>query len=511
MIGTMLCAVLDGFGAKNVRVEADIARGLPAFFMVGLAENSVKEARVRVQSAITNAGFKFPGGKISVNLAPADLQKRGTAFDLSIALAILQANKDIAPEKLANIAAIGELSLNGEIRPVRGMLALAESVKSQGLKYLLVPRENSREASLIPGLIVKIVSNFSQLVGAVLAGKIEELDSPPPESEFEEAPDENLVDMSDVCGQEEARRALLIAAAGNHNLLFIGGPGSGKSMMAYRLTTILPPLGFEESLTLTKIYSLAGLTLSGNLINKRPFRAPHHSTTKAGLIGGGSILIRPGEISLATFGVLFLDELLEFPRPVLEVLRQPLESGEITLSRANHSITYPADISLAGALNPCPCGNYGQGKKICICSPLAITKYQSRLSGPLIDRIDLHINVPPVDLHLMNSHEITGESSSSMRSQVINARAQQHKRLGANKTNGKMSKQNIKYSTNFTSKAHSFLVNSAESLHMSARGFDRIMRLARTIADLEESSHVHEHHVGEALYYRPTLGLVKKC
>jgi len=510
MIGTMYCAVLEGFGAKIVRVEADVSRGLPVFLLVGLAENSVKEARVRVQSAISNAGFKFPRGRISVNLAPADLQKRGTAFDLSIALAILQATGDIAPKKLSEIAAIGELSLTGEIRPVRGMLALAESIKEQGLKYLLVPRENAREACLIPGLSIKIINNFKELTEAIICCEIDKLESPDLENQHE-SPDEHLVDMSDVCGQEEARRALLIAAAGNHNLLFIGGPGSGKSMMAYRLTTILPPLGFKEALTLTKIYSLAGLTLAGNLINKRPFRAPHHSTTKAGLIGGGSMWIRPGEISLATFGVLFLDELLEFPRPVLEVLRQPLESGEITLSRANHSVTYPADISLAGALNPCPCGNYGQSKKICICTPLAISKYQSRLSGPLIDRIDLHINVPPVDLRLMNNPHMNNESSSSMREQVINARIQQETRLGANKTNGKMNKQELKHNTHLTPKAHNFLVSSAESLHLSARSFDRIIRVARTIADLEESEHIHEHHVGEALYYRPVSGMKKKC
>lgn len=506
MLGVMNCAVLDGFGAKHVRVEVDIARGLPTFTLVGLALNSVKESRVRVQAAIANAGFEFPKAKISVNLAPADVEKSGTAFDLSIALSILLASGIISPSSMEGIAAIGELSLTGEIRPVRGILALAESIKAQGINYLLVAKENASEASLIEGLKVKVVTCFGELVETILHGKLESLITPDPN--YCSSVEDLSIDMSDVVGQEEARRGLLIAAAGNHNLVFVGGPGSGKSMMASRLPTILPPLSYEEALTLTKIHSIAGLTLCGDLVTKRPFRAPHHSITKAGLVGGGSGYIRPGEISLASFGVLFLDELLEFPRTVLEVLRQPLENGEITLSRANHSITYPAEISLTAALNPCPCGHFGQGNK-CHCSQLSISKYQGRLSGPLMDRIDLHVHVPPIDLKLMASCP-SGESSASMRSQVINARKRQASRLGSTKTNGKMTRNEIKKFSMITDTALNFLVDSAGRLGVSARGYDRILRVARTIADLAEEPHIHKHHVSEALHYRPIAGLLGK-
>lgn len=502
----MNCAVLDGFGAKKVRVEVDIARGLPNFTLVGLALSSVKESRVRVQAAISNAGFDFPRAKISVNLAPADVEKNGTAFDLSIALSILQASGVIAASKMEGIAAIGELSLTGEIKPVRGMLALAESVCEQGLKYLLVAKENAQEASLISGIEVRAVDNFGELVEAILNERVEQLKTAESQSCADLEQDWSI-DMSDVVGQEEARQALLIAAAGNHNLVYIGGAGSGKSMMASRLPTILPPLSYEEALVLTKIYSIAGLTVTGNLISKRPFRSPHHSITKAGLVGGGSSYIRPGEISLANFGVLFLDELLEFPRAVLEILRQPLENGEVTLSRARHTITYPAEISLVAALNPCPCGYYGQGNK-CNCSSIAVNRYQSRLSGPLIDRIDLHVSVPPLDLKLMenSSH---GEPSASMRAKVIKARKIQKTRFNGLKTNGKMTRNDIKKFALMTTSASHFLVDAASRLGVSARSYDRIIRVARTIADLEEENNIHKHHIAQALSYRPVAGLIK--
>lgn len=503
MIGVMDCAAICGFGATKVTVEVDISRGLPTFNMVGLAENSVKEARVRVQSAITNSGFEFPRAKISVNLAPADLQKSGTAFDIAIAIAVLKASGVIPPHKLLSIAAIGELSLTGEIRPIRGMLALAEAMKEQGAKTIIVARENSSEASLIPDLNIKIADNFSQLINAIIEEKVHELESG---QAADEVVDTFSLDMSDVVGQEEARRALLIAAAGDHNIIFVGGPGSGKSMMAHRMPTILPPLSYDESLLLTKIYSIAGLTIKGDLIRRRPFRAPHHSITRAGLVGGGSGIIRPGEVSLASFGVLFLDELLEFPHSALEVLRQPLEDGHITISRANQTVTYPARLSVVGALNPCPCGHFGQSKKNCICSNQAIERYQSRLSGPMMDRIDLHVQVPPVDLSSMTKNH---ESSESMRNKVNKARAWQKKRLEKT-TNGKMSRSDIKNFANLPSSSLNYLLKCSEKLGVSARGFDRLIRVSRTIADLEESIQIREHHVAEALSFRPMSMLGKR-
>ncbi len=312
-----------------------------------------------------------------------------------------------------------------------------------------------------------------------------------------------LSDMADVIGQEEARRALLIAAAGDHNVVLVGGPGSGKSMMAHRMPSLLPPLCIEEAITLTKIYSLAGLTISGYLIEQRPFRAPHHSTTRAGLVGGGSKYIRPGEVSLACFGVLFLDELLEFPRSVLEVLRQPLENGTVTLSRANATISYPAQVSLIAAFNPCPCGHHGQKGHTCECSAAAVERYQSRFSGPLADRIDLFVNVPPVNLRLMREHTL-GESSASMRDRVIRARMHQARRLPG-VSNGRMSRSHIKSAACLRDDAHDHLVRCGEKLSLSARSYDRVIKVARTIADLEDEKEISSSHISQALHFRRTV------
>jgi magnesium chelatase family protein len=459
-----------------------------------------------VQSATTNAGFSFPRSRISVNLAPADVQKTGCAFDVPIALAMLKATGAIAEHQLAGVSALGELSLAGEIGPIRGILALAESIRHQGFNTLLVPKKNAEEASLIKGLNIRIVEHFGQLTKAILSGTIKDLPIPLPQATSDNS---TSLDMQDVVGQAESKRAILIAAAGEHNLVMVGGPGSGKSMMAHRLPSIFPPLSYEESITLTKIYSIAGLTISGSLITKRPFRSPHHSITRAGLVGGGSGLIRPGEVSLSSFGVLFLDEFLEFPRVVLEVLRQPLEDGVITISRANCSITLPANFSLIGALNPCPCGYYGQQKQICHCSSQTIERYQGRFSGPLVDRIDLYVNVPPVNLSLMNDHSY-GESSASMRERVVLAREWQRMRFGKVMTNGKMTRRDIREFSQLTERSQKFLITCSEKLNLSARSFDRIIRVARTIADLEQSKHIHEEHIGEALHYRPMPNFMKQ-
>jgi magnesium chelatase family protein len=498
MIGSITCAGLCGFGAKKVKVEVDILRGLPAFCMVGLAENSVKEARVRVQSAITNCGFEFPSSRISINLAPADVPKDGTGFDLSIALGVLQAMGVLTKAMLQNIACISELSLSGELKPIKGILSIAECLKEQGFKILIVAKENYSEASLIKDLDVRIAVNLFDIVAALRDKTVDQLPKGITDADISENCE---IDLADVCGQEEAKRALLISAAGNHNLLFVGGPGSGKSMMANRLPSIMPPLEYEESLLVTKIHSIAGLTITGGLVRKRPFRSPHHSTTRAGLVGGGSSFIKPGEISLACNGVLFLDELLEFPRSVLEVLRQPLESGEITLSRALHNVTFPANFSLVAALNPCPCGNFGQPKKKCVCSSLSITRYQSRLSGPLLDRIDLHVDVPSLDLGLMTKNN-KSESSKSFQERVIKARFKQHQRLGKNRTNGKMQRKQIKEFALLNKDAENFLLGAAQKLDLSARSFDRIIKVARSIADLDDSKHIETPHIREALHYR---------
>lgn len=499
MIGSITCAGLCGFGARKVKVEVDILRGLPSFCMVGLAENSVKEARVRVQSAITNSGFEFPSSRISINLAPGDIPKDGTGFDLSIALGILEAMGVLSKPMLQEIACVSELSLSGELKPIKGILSIAECLKEQGFKNLIVAKENYTEASLIKDIDVRVANNLFEVVNCLRNNKFNELKK----GLSEDFSLDNIceMDLADVCGQEEAKRALLIAAAGNHNLLFVGGPGSGKSMMAHRLPSIMPPLEYEESLIVTKIHSIAGLTMRGGLIRRRPFRSPHHSTTKAGLVGGGSSFIKPGEISLACNGVLFLDELLEFPRSVLEVLRQPLESGEITLSRALHNITFPANFSLVAALNPCPCGNFGQPKKNCKCSQIAVSRYQGKLSGPLLDRIDLHVDVPSLDLGLMTKDN-KSESSSSLQNRVIKARQKQYQRLGNNKTNGKMHRKQIKDLSLMDKNAENFLLNAAQKLDLSARSFDRIIKVARSIADLEDSKNIEIPHVKEALHYR---------
>lgn len=500
MLAVVNCATVFGIDAIPIQVEVDIANGLPGFATVGLPENTVKEARVRVQAAISNSDYLFPNGKITVNLAPAHLRKEGTGFDFPIALGILAAQGLIPVECLAKTFVLGELSLSGQVRPVRGVLAAAQVAFEQGCKIMLVAKENGPEAALVEGLEVRTVETFRDAAQFLVTQ--DDARAPIAKPQTVELNLEFELDLSDVRGQYQARRALEVAAAGGHNLIMIGGPGSGKTMMARCLPTILPPLHHTQALEVTRIHSAAGLTLaSGGLIQQRPFRAPHHSMTRAGLIGGGNGIPRPGELSLATHGVLFLDELPEFSRNVLEVLRQPLESGEVVLSRANATLKYPAKIMLVAAMNPCPCGNYGSPKKKCRCSMIDITRYKSRLSGPLLDRIDLHIEVPPVDLvALQNS--TPGESSEVVMQRVCKARDAQKARLGESKLNGNMTKAQLTHTATPTLAGQKLLGMAVERLGLSARAYDRVLRVARTIADLSDSVVVDSPHIGEAIQYR---------
>ncbi|MBH1988692.1 MAG: YifB family Mg chelatase-like AAA ATPase [Myxococcaceae bacterium] len=500
MLAIVHCATVQGIDAVPIQVEIDIANGLPGFATVGLPENTVKEARVRVQAAISNSDYLFPSGRITVNLAPANLRKEGTGFDFPIALGILAAQGIVPPQELEGVFVLGELSLSGQVRPVRGALAAAQLAKEMGFRRLLVSRENGSEAALVEGIEVRSVECFRDAVEFLNTGNDERV----PKAVAQSMPVhlEQELDLADVRGQYQARRALEVAAAGGHNLIMMGGPGSGKTMMARCLPSILPAMDQVQALEVTRIHSAAGLTLAnGGLIAQRPFRAPHHSMTRAGLIGGGSGIPRPGELSLASNGVLFLDELPEFSRNVLEVLRQPLESGEVVLSRANATIKYPAKIMLVAAMNPCPCGNFGSPRRRCRCSFIDISRYKGRLSGPLLDRIDLHIDVPPVDLVALQSAR-AGEDSARVRERVIAAQKIQTTRLGAGKLNATMSKAQLMACAIPSLGGQELLAQAIERLGLSARAYDRVLRVSRTIADLEGSGVVDAHHVGEALQYR---------
>jgi len=491
-------ATLYGIEAIAVQVEVDIAGGLPGFAMVGLPESTVKEARVRVQAAIENSGFVFPEGRITVNLAPAHIRKEGTGFDLPIALGILAAAGQI-PEVMLKTALIsGELSLGGDIKPIRGALAIGELAAKTGKKMLMVPTANGAEAAAVQEIVVRCAANFRDAADYFFSGDDQ---LAPQAEEVKNPPHVFDCDMADVCGQRLAKRALEIAAAGGHNLLMIGGPGSGKTMMARRLASILPPMERKEALEATRIHSVTGLTMGSGLLTTRPFRAPHHSTTCAGLIGGGHGIPRPGEISVATHGVLFLDELPEFPKNVLEAMRQPLESGEVVICRANGTVSYPCKPMFIAAMNPCPCGNFGCHRRVCRCSSIEVSRYRAKISGPLLDRIDIHIEVPPVDLKLLQAKN-QEEPSEKIRERVCKARDLQQKRLGDGCINATMSRKQLMATSLPGEEGQKLLLTAIERLGMSARAHDRILRVARTIADLSDSKKVETSFIAEALQYR---------
>lgn len=502
MLTRVFSSTVIGVDACRVDVEVDIARGLPYFNTVGLAEVSVKESKERVKAAIVNSGYRFPDDHITVNLAPAGIKKSGTGFDLPIALGILSVTGVIPADAVAGFMMTGELSLGGTVRPVNGILPMALAAREAGLKGVLVPAENSREAAVVDGISVYPVHNLSQAAN-FLAGETriepEHLDVA---ALFQNVADAE-VDFAEVAGQEHAKRGLELAAAGGHNLLMTGPPGSGKTMLARRVPTILPDLTFEEAIETTKIVSVAGRLDAGQaLITRRRFTAPHHTVSDAGLIGGGTNP-KPGEVSLAHNGVLFLDELPEFKKTVLEMLRQPLEDSTVTISRAAATITYPSAFMLIAAMNPCPCGHLGDPKHECRCTENQVKKYRSRISDPLLDRIDIHVEVPAVSYREL-AGEVTAESSRDIKQRVVRARNAQQQRFSRSRihSNARMTSRHIKKFCRHDRNAASLLETAIDRLGLSARSYNRILKVARTIADLDGRPDILAEHISEAIQCR---------
>lgn len=497
-------AELEGIEARLIEVEADINIGLHSFNIIGLADKALSEAKERVSSALKNSGVKPPtkeNRKITINLAPADIKKTGSQYDLAIAVAYLLATKQIKEFDASDKIFVGELSLDGGLKPINGALSIAQLSKKANFNFLFLPKQNAIEAAIIKGIKIIPVSNLEELINHL---ENRELISLQKETNFEPIFSDSLVDISEIKGQENAKRALTVAAAGGHHILMSGSPGAGKTMMAQSLISLLPPPSLEEAIEINQIYSAAGLLKENTFLSHRPFRSPHHTASPISIIGGGTNP-RPGEISLTHRGVLFLDELPEFRRDLLEALRQPLESGEIHISRAKATLTFPAKFSLVAAMNPCPCGYFGDPEKDCKCSAHEVFRYQKKLSGPLIDRIDIQIEVPRARIEDLRKAK-RDDSGEKIKKEIIKARGVQKERFKNKKLkirlNSEMSSKQVDDLIEFGDDAEEFLKNILEKSFISARGYYRILKIARTIADLEESQNVKSRHLAEAFQYR---------